>query len=115
MEKKRRDYQSFFESQNRAHLEKLIENEYKGDLHISLSEAYRGIDGEKSEVLQELILFEHCVSIKDLDGQLQSLESARREFADVANYAGMGVIECERIIENLKGKLNGQSIRTPKN
>lgn len=88
-------YESFWNDVLPHALKKLQENESKGNLEIDLFYAEKRIGDEKKEIRRELYdLFDrNHRDIEEID-----LEAARDEFADVMNFAAMGVRECNRLI-----------------
>ena len=100
-----RDYGVLFAAQNAAQLEKLREREHHGSLRISVFEAYDRMIEEMHEADGEL-----CGTTLPLDkyARLEALVRLRREFADVCNYGGMGIMECDRLIAEIKGGIDAE-------
>lgn len=83
----RRNYDELLTSATTAMLEKLRENEHKPAFdEVSFKDAFKGLCNEKMELAEELY-------------SNRSLEQIRREAADVANYAAMIILKCDKMIE----------------
>lgn len=75
-----RDYEELFEALKVAMLEKLQENEHKqGFDNATVFYATARIKQELEELFNA-----------------KTIEEARKEFADIANFCGMGVMACDR-------------------
>jgi len=79
-----RDYGILFAEQIQAQKEKLSENSHKGTLLIPLHYAMDLLTGEYKELLQEFTTID------------RNIEAIRSEAADVANFAGMIILACNR-------------------
>ncbi len=85
----KRDYEALLEAGNKAQLEKLRENEHKdGFDDISIAYVMDRIEDEHMEL-------EHAF---DNVGDL-GWESVRHEAADIANFAHMIILKCNKLIE----------------
>jgi hypothetical protein len=75
-----RDYEELFEALKKAMFEKLQENDHKqGFDNATVYYATARIKQELEELLNA-----------------NTIEEARKEFADIANFCGMGVMACDR-------------------
>ena len=101
-----RDYDALLAAQNAAQLEKLREREHHGSLRISVLEAYRLMCVEMSEVHVERNYYVAARNRPHL--RLEALVRLSREFADVCNYGGMGIMECDRLIAELKEEIDAE-------
>jgi hypothetical protein len=75
-----RDYEELFGALKVAMMEKLKENEHKPSFDNAT--VYYATARIKQE-LEELL-------------NAKTIEEVRREFADIANFCGMGVLACDR-------------------
>ena len=92
----KRNYEELFQAGNKAQLEKLHENEHKdGFDNIDIDYAYIRLEVEMDELLKELLLFP---SSKD---RKKAYEKIRHEAADIANYAYMIILKCDKEIAKL--------------
>jgi hypothetical protein len=90
-----RNINNLLHAGNSAQIEKLNENEHKdGFDKLPLYLCLDGMLEEKDEVCEEY-------NKKVIDHK-----ALRREFADVANYAHMGIMACDREIEK-EGTIDG--------
>ncbi len=82
-----RDYSKLLDAGNAAQLEKLLQNEHKRDFeNIDLYYALGRLHNEWEELADELLL-------NDLD-----YKAIRHEAADIANFAHMVVLKCDKEI-----------------
>jgi phosphoribosyl-ATP pyrophosphohydrolase len=80
-----RDYRALLEAGNKAQLEKLKENEHKeGWDNINMKYAINRLNEE----VDELIIAKHRGYVPEI----------RREAADIANFAHMVVLACDRMM-----------------
>lgn len=86
-----KDYDDLFKAGNTAQLEKLKKNEHKkGYNKIDLFYACDRIEEERSELFDVLFNFRQT--------DIEKAKRAREEFADIANFAHMGIYACDNII-----------------
>lgn len=86
--KNERNINNLINAGNTAQIEKLNENDHKeGFEELRVDECYVGAREELDEVYEEIIK------------PVIDYKKARREFADVANYAHMGILACDKMIE----------------
>jgi hypothetical protein len=80
-----RDILNLLEAGNKAQLEKLNENDHKNDFDsLELPYIFKRITEEKNELCNELV------------EDVIDYSKARREFADIANFAHMGILACDK-------------------
>lgn len=85
-----RNYAELFIHGNTAQLEKLQENEHKNDIDEKpLDYIVKRIGDELTEASTEV--FNKRINYKE----------ARKEFADIANFAHMGIISCDKKIKGI--------------
>jgi len=90
-----RDIAGLLKAGNKAQLEKLRENNHKKDFNdVNVEYCFRRLSDERLELRDEII-----------NGELD-YKKIRREFADVANFAHMGILACDRVL-NKKENNNG--------
>ena len=80
-----RDYKKLLESGNKAQLEKLLLYKEKGEFPTDLYLLILLLKAEYGELLVELYLKDY--------------KAIRKEFADIANYAHMGILACDKELE----------------
>lgn len=97
-----RNYKELWEAAVAAGTEKLEENIDKGGLQIDIFYADKRIKDESKEVHEEVV---DLLGVHQRDISAVNLEAARREFADVLNFAAMGILECNRLIKLKNAKL----------
>jgi NTP pyrophosphatase (non-canonical NTP hydrolase) len=86
-----RNINNLINAGNKAQVEKLIENNHKhGFDHLSIDECIAGLLEEKDEACEEY------------NKKVIDFKALRRELADVANYAHMGIMACDREILKIK-------------
>ena len=87
-----RNYEELFKAGNAAQLEKLKEKEgAKGGWEdMDLMYIAMRIEDE----LEELFIEINCLDEDDFD-----VSDVRREFADIANFAHMGILKCDKILK----------------
>ena len=90
VDKQQRDYSELFKVGTVAQLEKLNLYENKGEFPTDLKLLYLLMQGEVKEV--------------GIDLYMDDPEAIRLEAADVANYAHMIILECERRINSERQK-----------
>lgn len=89
----KRDYNKLINSGTTAQIEKLKENEHKkGFDNIDVYYAFKRIIEETEELKNELYQF--CFKKKNID-----YNKARREAADIANFAHMIIYFCDRMMK----------------
>ena len=82
-----RDVLSLLEAGNKAQLEKLKENDHKkGFDSLDLPYIFKRITDEKNELCNELV------------NEPIDYKATRKEFADIANFCHMGILECDKHI-----------------
>ena len=92
----KRNYKELLKAGNKAQLEKLQQNGHKkGFDDIDIDYAYIRLEVEMDELLKELLLFP---SSKD---RKKVYEKIRHEAADIANYAHMIILKCDKEIAKL--------------
>ena len=77
-----RDYNKLLESGNKAQLEKLKKYDAKGEFPTDLYLLMFLLKAEYGELLVE--------------SYLKDYKAMRKEFADIANYAHMGILACDK-------------------
>ena len=96
-----RNYTALLKAGNAAQLEKLEQNGHKeGFDTIGIIKAFDRLQDEVRELDEELyntLTQEGCV-IKFIKGT-SDVKKARLEFADIANFAHMGILACDKIIK----------------
>ena len=95
-----RDYKELLEAGNKAQLEKLVQNEHKeGFDDIELKYAYKRIRQETKELWKELYLKPFLLMISAIFPRCYTdYRSVRGEFADIGNFAHMGIYKCDEEI-----------------
>jgi len=97
-----RDYNALLAAGNKAQLEKLKKYKHKkGFDSIGVLEAFNRLQDEVLELDAELY------NIDNKDGCIFKylkigidVKKARHEFADIANFAHMGILACDKELEN---------------
>ena len=84
-----RNYRELLEHGNKAQLEKLLENKHKEDWPNEIDYTYACMDLEMKELQKEVYR-----------GYGVDFSKIRREAADVANFAHMIILACDRRLNN---------------
>jgi hypothetical protein len=96
-----RDYTKLLEAGNKAQLEKLKQNGHKkGFNDINLEYATRRIEDEYQELSEEIWIITHdeqCINYWHKDNK--DYKKIRMEAADIANFAHMIILKCDKELE----------------
>jgi hypothetical protein len=92
-------YTKLFRHGNKAQEEKLLHHRHKtGIYHLPIYYALERLRQELSELSMEI----HSTPEIPLPESQIDYGAVRREFADIANFAHMGIYTCDKIIERKK-------------
>lgn len=98
----KRDYDELLSAGQKAQLEKLKENDHKSGFdEIDIPQSFHRIKDEYIELGEELFYEKQGCSFfeykfkKDID-----FEAVRKEAADVANFAYMIILQCDKELSN---------------
>ena len=97
----KKDYDELINAGVKAQLERLEQNEHKeGFDNIELKYAYKRIKQETRELWKELYFKPFLLMISAIFPRCYTdYRSVRGEFADIANFAHMGIYKCDEEIE----------------
>lgn len=96
-----RDYDELFIRGTNAQREKLEENDYKcGFDDIDISVAFNYLSKERDELSLAIAIHALCLSVPgEINTQKTGYEDIRGEAADVANFAHMIILKCDKELE----------------
>lgn len=87
------NYEKLFKAGNAAQLEKLKENDHKsGFMNVDLWFAFNALSKERDELLIALLT----------NHTKYKLKNVRCEAADIANFAHMIILQCDKRLEDKK-------------
>ncbi len=97
----KRDYKELLKAGNKAQLEKLLENEHKNGFNsIHPDYATRRIKVELDELEEVMIAINICERHDvPTNSIIELVKDYRSEFGDIANFAHMGILACDKILE----------------